>query len=134
MWYRCIQKFNFTNEIVKSGQAVVNDAESFYNACVEHLQKPIEASDKSQHYILTFELHQKVCKRPCTLKWPGIPESQKLHQIGDTGGKALHFCKFSCCCFGCLQGTIPCQNTICPAEWRAFDLAKKKTVDVNLKI
>ena len=55
--------------LVKSGQAVVNSAETFYNTYVEHLQKPMETSDKCQHYMLTFELHQKVCKRPNTHKW-----------------------------------------------------------------
>ena len=28
---------------------------------------------------------------------------------------------------------MPCQNTVCPAEWTAFDLAKKEAVDANLK-
>ena len=111
---------------------MVNSAESFYNTCVEHLQKPME-TDKCQHYMLTFELHQKVSKRPNTLKWQGIPHTCKLHQIGNTGGKVLYFHKFSSCCFGSLQGTIPCQNTICPAEWTAFDFAKKKIVGANLR-
>ena len=119
--------------IVKSEQAVVNSAQSFYSTCVEHLQKPMEASDKCQHYMLTVELHEKICKRPNTKNWQGIPDTRKLHQIGNTGGNVLYFCKFTCCCFGCLQGTIPCQNTICPSEWEAFDLQKKKTVDANLK-
>ena len=83
--------------------------------------------------MLTFELHEKICKRPNTENWQGIPDTHKLHQIGNTGGNVLYFHKFTCCCFGCLQGTIPCQNTICPSEWEAFDLQKKKTVDANLK-
>ena len=28
---------------------------------------------------------------------------------------------------------MPCQNTVCPAEWTVFDLAKKEAVDANLK-
>ena len=119
--------------LVKSGQAVVDSAHTFYSTCVEHLQKPMETSNKCQHYMLTFELHEKLCKRPSTLKWPAIPETRKLHQIGNTGGKVLYFCKFAYCCFGCLQGTVPCQNNICPAEWTAFDLATKKSANVNLK-
>ena len=27
----------------------------------------------------------------------------------------------------------PVRKTICPSEWKAFDLQKKKTVDANLK-
>ena len=119
--------------LVKSGQAVVDSAHTFYSTCVEHLQKPMETSNKCQHYMLTFELHEKLCKRPSTLKWPAIPETRKLHQIGNTGGKVMYFRKFACCCFGCLQGTVPCQNNICPGEWTAFDLATKKSANVNLK-
>ena len=70
--------------LVKNGQAVINSAETFYDTGVEHLEKPMETSDKCQHYMLTFELHRKVCKRPSTLKWPSIPETHKLHQIGNT--------------------------------------------------
>ena len=119
--------------LVKSEQAVVNSAQSFYSTCVEHLQKPMEASDKCQHYMLTFESHEKICKRPNNKNWQGIPDTRKLHQIGNTGGNVLYFCKFTCCCFSCLQGTIHCQNTICPSEREAFDLQKKKTVSANLK-
>ena len=119
--------------LVQSGQAVVNSAKTFYKTCIEHLQKTMEKSDKCQHYMLTFELHKKVCRRPSTINCPGIPEAQKLHQIGNTGGKVLYFWKFSCCCFGCIQGSMPCQNTVCPAEWTAFELAKKEAVDANLK-
>ena len=100
--------------LVKNGDAVVNSAETFYDTCVKHLEKPMETSDKCQNYMLTFQLHRKVCLRPSTLKWPGIPDTCKLHQIGNTGGKVLYFQKFSCCCFGCLYGTLPCQNDICP--------------------
>ena len=116
--------------LVKNGQAVINKAETFYDTCVEHLEKPMETPDKCQHYMLTFELHRKVCKRP---KWPGIPETCKLHQIGNTGGKVLYFRKFSCCCFGWLHGTVPCQNNICPSEFTAFDLGRKKSAEASLK-
>ena len=119
--------------LVKNGSAVVNSPETFYDTCVKHLEKPMEISDKCQHYMLTFELHRKVCKRPSTLKWPGIPDTRKLHQIGNTRGKILYFQKFSCCCFGCLHGTLPCQNDICPSEFTAFDLGVKKPGEANLK-
>ena len=82
----------------------------------------MDTSDKCQHYMLTFELHRKICKRPSTEKWPGIPDTRKLHQIGNTGGKVLYFQNFSCCCFGCLHGTVPCQNNIYPSDFTAFDL------------
>ena len=112
---------------------MVNSAETFYDTCVKHLEKPMETSDKCQHYMLTFELHRKVCKRPSSLKWPGIPGTHKLHQIGNTGGKVLYFRKVSCCCLGCLHGTLPCQNDICPSEFTAFDLGTKKPAEANLK-
>ena len=118
---------------MKSGQAVIDDAQSFYDACVEHLQKPLVQSDKCQHHILTFELHKKIGKRPSTIQLVGIPETRKLHQIGNTGGKVLNFRKFSCCCYGCLNGTEACENDICHCEWSGFDLAKKKVTEANLQ-
>ena len=78
----------------------------------------METCDKCQHYMLTFELHEKLCRRPSTLKWPAIPETRKLHQIGNTGGKVLYFCKFACCCFGCFQGKITfAQQNGQPLTW-----------------
>ena len=62
----------------------------------------------------------------------GIPDTHKLHQIGDTGGNVLYFRMFACCYFECLHGTEECQNKICPMEWTAYDLATKKTVNANL--
>ena len=118
--------------LVKNGDVVVNNAETFYDTCVKHLEKPMDISDKCQHYMLTFELHRKICKRPSTEKWPGIPDTRKLHQIGNTGGKVLYFQNFSCCCFGCLHGTVPCQNNICPSDFTAFDLGTKKSAEANL--
>ena len=44
--------------LVKNGDVVVNNAETFYDTCV----KPMDTSDKCQHYMLTFELHRKICK------------------------------------------------------------------------
>ena len=121
------------SRLVKSGQAVIDDAQSFYDACVEHLQKPLVQSDKCQHHILTFELHKKIGKRPSTIQLVGMPETRKLHQIGNTGGKVLNFRKFSCCCYGCLNGTEACENDICHCEWSGFDLAKKKVTEANLQ-
>ena len=51
----------------------------------------MDTSDRCQHYMLTFELHRKICKRPSTEKWPGIPDTHKLHQMETQGGK---FCTF----------------------------------------
>ena len=63
----------------------------------------------------------------------GIPETCKLHQIGNTNSKALYYRKFACCCIGCIHGTEACSNDICPSQWEGCDLAKKKSVEPNLK-
>ena len=118
--------------LVKNGDVVVNNAETFYDTCVKHLEKPMGISHKCQHYMLTFELHRKICKRPSTEKWPGIPDTCKLYQIGNTGGKVWYFRNFSCCRFECLHGTVPCQNNICPSDFTAFDLGTKKLAEANL--
>ena len=117
--------------LVKSKQEVVNSPQSFYYACVKHLQ--ISKDDKCQHYMITFHFHKQIGKRPKTDNLVGIPGARKLHQIGNTGGNVPYFHKFACCCYGCLHGTETCQNNICPKEWTAFDLAKKKTVNADLK-
>ena len=83
--------------------------------------------------MLTFELHKKIVKRPSTIELVGIPETRKLHQIGNTGGKVLNCRKFSCCCYGCLNGTESCENETCPIEWSGFDLGKKKLTEANLQ-
>ena len=83
--------------------------------------------------MITFHFQKQIGKRPKTDNLVAIPETCKLHQIGNMGGNVLYFCKFACCCFGCLHGTEECQNDICPMEWTAYDLATKKTVAANLK-
>ena len=50
--------------LVKAGTEVVNSAKTFYKCCVKHLQKPKTNGNACQHYILTFELHNKLKSRP----------------------------------------------------------------------
>ena len=78
--------------LVKSETEVVNSARSFYKCFVKHLQKPLLKA--CQHYILTFEFHNKLGSRPDTKKWPGIPETRKFHSIGNTENNDLYFRTF----------------------------------------
>ena len=110
--------------LVKSGTEVVNSTRSFYECCVKHLQKPLLKA--CQHYILTFEFHNKLSSRPDTKKWPGIPEMRKFHSICNTENNYLYFHTFLCCCNGCLHGTENCSNTVCPEEWNGYNLPGKK--------
>ena len=120
--------------LVQTEQEVVNSAQTFYEACIKHLQKPLtQSQDACQHYILTFEYHNKLGKRPSTINLTPIPGTCKIHQIGNTGAKELYYRKFACFCYGCLHGTEGCSNNICPSEWSGFDLATKKNVKPNLK-
>ena len=101
---------------------------------VKHLQKPLkESQDTCQHYILLFEYHKKLGKRPSTTNPTGIPGTHQLHQIGNTGAKYLNYRKFACCCYRCLHGTEAYSNDICQDKWSAYDLAQKKDVKPNLK-
>ena len=50
------------SRLVKNGDAVVNSAETFYDTCVKHLEKPMETSDKCQHYMLTLSCTEKFAK------------------------------------------------------------------------
>ena len=119
--------------LVKSEQEVVNNAKSFYNACVKHLQISPTNDDKGQHYMITFHFQKQLGKIPKTDKLMGIPETHKLYQIGNTGGNVLYFHKYVCCYFRCLHGTEVCQNNVCPTEWTGYDLSTKRTVKANLK-
>ena len=114
------------SRLVKSEQEVVNSAQSFYDACAEHLQISPAQDDKCQHYMITFHFQKQIGKRPKTDNLAAIPETRKLHQIGNTGGNVLYFHKFACCCFRCLHGTEECQNDICPMEWTAYTLPQRK--------
>ena len=120
--------------LIQTEQEVVNSAQTFYEASIKHLQKPLtQSQDACQHYILTFEYHNKLGKRPSTINLTPIPGTHKIHQIGNTGAKELYYRKFACFCYGCLHGTEGCSNNICPSEWSGFDLATKKNVKPNLK-
>ena len=88
--------------LVKAGTEVVNSAQTFYECCVKHLQKP--KTTACQHYLLTFELHKKLKSRPNTKKWPAVPETRSYHSVANTQNDNLDVRTFSCCCMGCLQG------------------------------
>ena len=50
-------------KLVQSELEVVNNACTFYETCIKHLQKPlVESEEKCQHYILTFEYRNKLAK------------------------------------------------------------------------
>ena len=71
------------SRLVFSGTEIVNSANTFYQACVDHLGKPPKMnSNECQHYMLTFELHTKLSSRPKTTTWPAVPETCKIHSIG----------------------------------------------------
>ena len=67
------------SRLVKSEQAIVNSAQSFYDACVEHLQASPTNEDKCQHYMITFHFQKQLGKRPKTDKLVAIPGTHKLH-------------------------------------------------------
>ena len=71
------------SRLVKSEQEVVNSAQSFYEACVEHLQMSPAEDDKCQHYMITFHFKKQIGKRPKTDNFVAIPETRKLHQIAN---------------------------------------------------
>ena len=110
--------------LVKAGIEVVNSAKTFYKCCVKHLQKP--KTNACQHYILVFELHNKLKSRPNVEKWPPVPDTRKYHSIGNGQNGNLDVRTFSCCCKGCLQGDEPCSNVVCPDEWKEYNFSTKK--------
>ena len=109
--------------LVKAGTEVVNSAQTFYECCVKHLQKP--KTTACQHYILTFELHKKLKSRQDTKKWPAVPETRSYHGVANTQNDNLYVRSFSCCCKGCLQGDEPCSNVIFPDDWKQYNFRTK---------
>ena len=43
----------------------------------------------------------------------------------------LYFRNFACCCEGCLHGDN-CTNSVCPDNWKGYDLGQKKIVQPDL--
>ena len=119
-------------QLVKNGTEVVNSATAFHEAAVKHLAKPLKSDNVFQHHILTFELHKKLDTRPRTVHWVPVPETRKIHSIGNPSLLYLH--NFACCCEGCLHwgGGGICTNTVCPDSWKGYDLGKKKYVQSDL--
>ena len=115
--------------LVKTETAVVNSAKTFYDTCVEHLQKPL--LHPCQHFILSFEFHNKLTSRLETKLWPAIPETRQFHCIGNTKNKQVYLHTFSCSCVGCIQGAEDCSNTVCPEEWKGYDLSSQKNCKAN---
>ena len=118
--------------LVKNETEVVNSALAFYQAGVKHLEKPLKSENVCQHHILTFELHKKIGTRPKTINWVPVPETRKIHSIGNMGNPSLlYFHNFACCCEGCLHGDN-CTNSVCPDNWKGYDLGLKKIVQPDL--
>ena len=115
--------------LVKTETAVVNSAKTFYDTCVEHLQKPL--LQPCQHFILSFEFHNKLTSRLDTKLWPAIPKTRQFHCIGNMKNKQVYLRTFSCSCVGCIQGEEDCSNTVCPEEWKGYDLGSQKNCKAN---
>ena len=45
--------------------------------------------------------------------------------------KQVYLCTFSCSCVGCIQGAEDCSNTVCPEEWKGYDLGSQKNCEAN---
>ena len=81
----------------------------------------------------TFHFTPKLHNRPKTGKWPGIPETHKMHSIiNSPGSKVLNIRLKLCCCYNCLHGSDPCTNNVCPEDWSAYNLRLCKFVTLNL--
>ena len=121
------------SRLVQSEIEVVNSAKTFQTACVKHLAKPPKLnSEDCQHYMLTFELHTQLCSRPKTTHWPAVPDTRKIHSVGNTNTDDIYLRTYSCCCVGCLHGKEDCKNQICRDEWRGYEFRSKKFVKANL--
>ena len=73
------------SSIVKTEEFVFNSAMSFYKVCHTSLQKnPLPKV--CSHFVQTFHFTPKLCIRPKTGKWPGIPDTHKIHSIINNPG------------------------------------------------
>ena len=117
--------------LVKTETANVNSAREFYDTCKKYLET--KETDGCVHFIQQFEFTGKLASRPNTDRWTTVPGTRKLHSITTVPKKmVLNIRNFLCCCKGCLHGDGPCVNDVCPEDWWAYDLQKKKFVPPSL--
>ena len=91
---------------------------------MKHLQKPKTNGNAYQHYILTFELHNKLKTRQDAKKSKAVPDTRSYQSIANWQNGKLYV-TFSSCCKGCLKGDEPGSNVVCPDEWKEYNFTTK---------
>ena len=83
--------------------------------------------------MLTFKLHTKLSYRPKTTTWPAVPDTHKIHSIGNVNNpNDIHLRTYSCCCVGCLHGEEECTDLICRDDWKGYNFKTNKFGKPNL--
>ena len=119
--------------LVKTETIVVNNAPDLYKACKDHLETT-KTEGACTHYLHSFEFTSKLKSRPNTSKWTIVPDTHKIHSLTNVVGTSIINIKnLLCCCCGCMHGGTECQNKICPAPWKGYDLSLKKIVSTNFR-
>ena len=120
--------------LVKAETGVVNSPQTFYKLCKEHIEKAPVPDKPCQHFVQTFEFTQKLASHPNTGKWPGLPNTRKLHSMINASNKnVMNIHHFLCCCDPCMHDGSECLNNVCPSDWEAFNFSRKCKVATNLK-
>ena len=90
-------------------------------------------SNECQHYMLTFELHTKLSYRPKTTTWPAVPDTCKIHSIGNVSNpNDIYLGTYSCHCVGCLHGEEECTKLMCRDDWKGYNFKTNKFRKPNL--
>ena len=119
--------------LVKTETVVVNNAPDLYKACKDHLETT-KTEGACTHYLHSFEFTSKLKSRPNTSKWTIVPDTRKIHSLTNVvGTSVINIKNLLCCCCGCMHGGTECQNKICPAPWKGYDLSLKKIVSTNFR-
>ena len=120
--------------LVKTETVVVNSAKSCFDAHKEYFETTWPEKDQCCHYMLTFNYVGKLGKRPDTSKWKGVEHTREhLHSIMNRRDNLkVNVREVICLCTGCLHGDTNCKNLKYVDNWRGFDMATSKEIEVDL--
>ena len=127
-------KQGITN-LVKSGEEVVNSAQTFFEVAKKHLEKPCLDKEKCCHYVMNFVFTDKIAKRPNTSSWKGVKDTRdNLHSIVNCNkGLRVNARNIICMCPPCLHGEPGnCHNIEYTDNWRGFDMQKHQAAQVDM--
>jgi hypothetical protein len=106
---------------VKSRQAVIDDAESFYKFCQENLATK-DKTNECQHHRVHFFYIEKINRTTCRAET--LPGTRQIHAVKSCGKAGLLRVRFLACTSDCcMDGGDSCQYQDWVDDWVEVNLA-----------